>query len=128
MGVQQLRAAISKLQFRSRRSNAKPDRSSFHNHARTSVRRARLPQSLMLSDNPLYLESCEHCAGGPELANEHYVVVTVQCPMCIAKQKIHVSTIVGGIQLLDQTIQCLYCDGLFKATVTDKIIRGPFPM
>jgi hypothetical protein len=28
----------------------------------------------------------------------------------------------------DQTIQCIRCNKHFRATVTDRILRGPFPM
>jgi predicted Zn finger-like uncharacterized protein len=61
------------------------------------------------------------------VANEHYVVMTVECPSCKTKQKVHVSTSIGGAQMSDQTIPCLNCNIYFKVAVPDKIIRGPFP-
>ena len=65
--------------------------------------------------------------GDPTVPNEHYIVMTVECPRCKTKQKVHVSTSIGGAQKGDQIIPCLICNGLFKATVPDRIIRGPFP-
>ena len=34
------------------------------------------------------------------MADEHYIVMTVECPRCRTKQKIHVSTDIGGVQAL----------------------------
>jgi transposase-like protein len=64
--------------------------------------------------------------GDPAVANERYVVMTVECPRCKTKQKVHVSTSVGGAQVDDQKIPCIKCDNDFKVTVPDRIIRGPF--
>ena len=61
------------------------------------------------------------------MANDHYIVMTVECSLCKTKQKVHVSTGIGGAQMDDQEIPCLNCNGLFKVTVPDRIIRGPFP-
>jgi hypothetical protein len=44
------------------------------------------------------------------MANDHYIVMTVECSRCKTKQKIHVSTSVGDGQAADQTIACLNCD------------------
>ena len=62
------------------------------------------------------------------MANEHFIVMTVECPRCKTKQKVHVSTSSGGAQMGDQKISCLKCDNHFTAQVPDKIIRGPFPV
>ena len=56
-----------------------------------------------------------------------YVVMTVECPTCKTKQKIHVAVTVGGAHTGDQTIPCINCTNHFKVTVSDKILRGPFP-
>jgi hypothetical protein len=63
----------------------------------------------------------------PVMANDHYIVMTVECSRCKTKQKVHVSTGIGGAQMSDQTILCINCNIHFKVTVLDKIIRGPFP-
>ena len=61
------------------------------------------------------------------MADEHYIVMTVECPRCKTKQKIHVSTSIGGAQMSDQKILCIQCGDHFEVAVPDKIIRGPFP-
>ena len=61
------------------------------------------------------------------MADDRYVVMTVECPRCKTKQKVHVAARTGFAQMGDQTIQCLRCDDHFKVTVPDRIIRGPFP-
>jgi DNA-directed RNA polymerase subunit M/transcription elongation factor TFIIS len=63
----------------------------------------------------------------PAMADDRYVIMTVECPRCKTKQKVHVAARTGFAQMGDQTIQCLRCDDHFKATVPDSIIRGPFP-
>jgi hypothetical protein len=61
------------------------------------------------------------------MANEQYVVMTVECSRCKTKQKVHVSTIIGGAQMGEQKISCLRCNNRFNVTVPEKILRGPFP-
>ena len=61
------------------------------------------------------------------MANDRYVVTTVQCPRCKTNQKVHVSTNGDGLQMADQTIPCVQCDIYFKVPVRNRIIRGPFP-
>jgi phage FluMu protein Com len=61
------------------------------------------------------------------MADERYVVMTVECPRCKTKQKVHVAARTGGAQMGDQTIRCIKCDKDFDVMVTDKILRGPFP-
>jgi hypothetical protein len=61
------------------------------------------------------------------MLGERYVVMMVESPRCKTKQKVHVSTSSGGVQVGDQTIPSIQCDLHFNVTVPDKIIRGPFP-
>jgi transcription elongation factor Elf1 len=61
------------------------------------------------------------------MAEERYVVITLECPRCKTKQKVHVAARTGFAQMGDQTIQCFMCDGHFKVTVPDRIVGGPFP-
>ena len=62
------------------------------------------------------------------MADDRYVVTTVECSHCKTKQKVHVYARTGISQMSDQAIPCIYCDNPFKVTVPDKIIRGPFPL
>jgi DNA-directed RNA polymerase subunit M/transcription elongation factor TFIIS len=62
------------------------------------------------------------------MADDRYVVMTVECPTCKTKQKVHVATHTGVAQMGDQTIQCIRCTNHFNVKVPDKIIRGPFPV
>ena len=64
---------------------------------------------------------------GDPVANEHYIVMTVECPTCKTKQKIHVAAAFGE-QIGDQTVHCINCTNHFKVAVPDKILRGPFPV
>jgi len=61
------------------------------------------------------------------MADERYIIVTVECPSCKTKQKVHVAARVGAAYVADQTIPCIQCEIQFSVTVPDKIIRGPFP-
>jgi transcription elongation factor Elf1 len=61
------------------------------------------------------------------MLGERYIVMTVECPRCKTKQKVHVYTSIEGTQIGSQTILCIQCENPFKVTVPDKIIRGPFP-
>jgi hypothetical protein len=61
------------------------------------------------------------------MADDRYVVMTVECQHCKTKQKVHVAVRTGFAQMGDQMIQCIRCDKHFVATVPDRIIRGPFP-
>ena len=62
------------------------------------------------------------------MADERYVVMTVECSRCKTKQKVHVAARAGFAQMGDQTIRCIRCNTHFKVTVPDRIIRGPFPV
>jgi hypothetical protein len=61
------------------------------------------------------------------MADERYVVMTVECPTCKTKQKVHVDARTGPSQIGDQTIPCIKCTNRFKVVIPNKIIRGPFP-
>jgi hypothetical protein len=61
------------------------------------------------------------------MTDKRYVIVTVECPRCKTKQKVHVTVRVGFGQMNDEAIRCLNCDSHFNAAVPDKILRGPFP-
>ena len=43
-------------------------------------------------------------SGGTAMADEHYIVMTVECPHCKTKQKVHVAARTGVGQMGDQTI------------------------
>ena len=61
------------------------------------------------------------------MTDTRYVVVTVECPGCKTKQKIHVAAPAGLAKTGDQTIRCIKCDDHFTVKAPDKIVRGPFP-
>ena len=59
--------------------------------------------------------------------DKQYVVMTVECQNCKAKQKVHVAVRAGVGGMGKQTISCIECEKNFDVMVPDKIIRGPFP-
>jgi hypothetical protein len=61
------------------------------------------------------------------MADDRYVVMTVECLACKTKQNVHVAARTGFEQVGDQTIQCIRCNNHVGVTVPDRIIRGPFP-
>jgi hypothetical protein len=61
------------------------------------------------------------------MANERYVIMTVECSNCKTKQKIHVAVRPGFSKKADERIFCINCGDQFKGSVPDKIIHGPFP-
>ena len=61
------------------------------------------------------------------MADQHIIVMTVECPRCETKQKIHVAFGARFGQMGEETIRCLNCDNRFKVTVPDEILDGPFP-
>jgi phage FluMu protein Com len=61
------------------------------------------------------------------MAHERYVLITVECPRCKTKQKIHVAITLGGTEYGPQSIRCLNCDNRVSVMVSDRIIDGPFP-
>ena len=62
------------------------------------------------------------------MADERYVVMTVECQRCKTKQKVHIAASTDGTQVGNQTIPCIKCEKDFDVMVPDKIIRGPFPV
>ena len=62
------------------------------------------------------------------MADEQYVVMTVERPTCKTKQKIHVTAITGVAQGGGHLTPCIRCTNRFKVAISDKIIRGPFPV
>ena len=60
------------------------------------------------------------------MADKPYVVMTVECPRCKTKQKVHVAARTGFAQMGGQTTECLICIDYFKVTVPDRIVGGPF--
>ncbi len=58
---------------------------------------------------------------------ERYVVMTVECTRCKAKQKIHVADRPGFGRTGDERVACIKCDLNFKLSVPDRIVGGPFP-
>jgi hypothetical protein len=60
-------------------------------------------------------------------AKKLYIVVTLECPRCKTQQKVHIAAGPGLRQTGGERISCINCDHHFKATIPDRIIRGPFP-
>jgi hypothetical protein len=61
------------------------------------------------------------------MADERYVVMSVECQYCKTKQKVHVAARTGFAQMSDQAIQCIRCNNHFRITVPDRVVGGPFP-
>jgi len=61
------------------------------------------------------------------VANDHYIVVTVECSRCKIKQKVHIADSRTRAPIAPQMIPCINCDNPFKVVVPDRILRGPFP-
>jgi len=59
------------------------------------------------------------------MADERYEVMTVECPVCKIRQKIHVA--VGASQMHNERVVCIQCNNHFTVRVPDEIIGGPFP-
>jgi hypothetical protein len=60
------------------------------------------------------------------MSNESFVVMTLKCPHCDAKQIVKVAAPTDFGQIGPQTITCLQCDKGFDALLPDRIISGPF--
>ena len=60
------------------------------------------------------------------MTDQHYIVMTVECPRCKIEQKVRVTTRPVHELTGNETIRCINCDHNFKITIPDKIIRGPF--
>ena len=61
------------------------------------------------------------------MLGERYVEMTVECPRCQTKQKIHVAVRTRPTQAADELIQCINCGKRFRVSLPDKIVDGPFP-
>jgi transcription elongation factor Elf1 len=59
------------------------------------------------------------------MKTKEYIVMTVECPRCKTKQKIHLAA--RGASKNEDRIPCLNCDNRFEVTVPDRIVGGPFP-
>lgn len=57
-----------------------------------------------------------------------HAVLTVECPRCRTKQKVHVAARGEFGQISGERIPCINCNNRFKVAIPDKIIRGPFPI
>ena len=62
------------------------------------------------------------------MADERFVVMTVECQHCKTKQKVPIAASTDGAQVGNQTIQCINCNNHFKVTIPDRIVGGPFPV
>lgn len=56
-----------------------------------------------------------------------FVVMTIECPHCQAKQKVHVAINLGPGHMPNQYVFCINCNSEFDVTLPDKIVGGPFP-
>jgi hypothetical protein len=56
-----------------------------------------------------------------------FVVMTIECPDCKEKQKVHVAVNLGPGQMPNQYVFCINCDSEFDVMLPDKIVGGPFP-
>jgi hypothetical protein len=62
------------------------------------------------------------------MADERYIVMTVERSRCMTNQKVHVNIRAGlPPKIGDQTVPCIQCDNHFKVAVPDKVVGGPFP-
>jgi Zn ribbon nucleic-acid-binding protein len=62
-----------------------------------------------------------------EMANKRYIIVTVECSSCKTKQQIHVLARAGAWQMVNARIRCINCGYHFEVSLSDEILRGPFP-
>jgi hypothetical protein len=63
------------------------------------------------------------------MANESsFRVISVECPHCKVKQKVHVAGRPGIAQTGSQYLSCINCDSEFDVMLPDKIVGGPFPL
>ena len=60
--------------------------------------------------------------------DSQFVVMTIKCPYCKTKQKVHVGVNLAPGQMPNQYIFCINCDDEFDITLPDKIVGGPFPL
>lgn len=60
------------------------------------------------------------------MADEPYVVMTVECKHCKTRQAVHVAAKPGFGGMGDQLVSCISCKKQFDVMVPDRIIGGPF--
>jgi Zn ribbon nucleic-acid-binding protein len=58
---------------------------------------------------------------------KRFIVITVECPRCKVRQKIHIAARPGPTLVAAEMVRCLNCDHHFETSVPDKIVAGPFP-
>lgn len=61
------------------------------------------------------------------MASSHYVVVSVECPRCKTRQKLHVAAWTESARLESDRVPCINCGEHFKVMLPEKIVAGPFP-
>jgi len=59
--------------------------------------------------------------------DSQFVVMTIKCPHCKTKQKVHVGVNLAPGHMPNQYLFCINCDHEFDITLPDKIVGGPFP-
>ena len=62
------------------------------------------------------------------MADERFVVMTVECQHCKTKQAIHVAAKPGFAQMANQTISCINCRKDFDVMVPDKSSAARSPI
>jgi hypothetical protein len=65
--------------------------------------------------------------GLPRFNKKLHVVVTLQCPRCRTKQKVHVAARIGFGRSNGERVPCVNCANRFRVAIPNHIIRGPFP-
>jgi hypothetical protein len=60
------------------------------------------------------------------MADDRYVVMTVECSHCKTKQNVHVAARIGIVPVGNQMIQCIKCKKDFEVMAPDRIVGGPF--
>jgi hypothetical protein len=60
------------------------------------------------------------------MADERFVVMTVECTHCKTNQTVRVAAKPGFAQMGDQSVRCINCKEEFAVMVPDRIIGGPF--
>ena len=56
-----------------------------------------------------------------------FMVMTIECPHCKTKQKVHVAAGVRTGRMPTQYVFCIDCDSEFPVRASSKIVGGPFP-
>jgi hypothetical protein len=88
------------------------------------------PQRLHLSLEIKFIDDqiaeCNEQIRLEKMSNASFVVMTLKCPQCDARQIVKVGSRTGFGQIGPQTITCLLCEKGFDALLPDRIISGPF--